>query len=62
MAEKFTEFDPAAMLESCDDIAVFMSDALETGNAAYVVKALGIVDRARSMSEIVCESELSQKV
>ena len=61
MAEKFTEFDPAAMLESCDDIALFMSDAHESGNAAYVVKALGIVAQARSMYEIVCESGLPPK-
>lgn len=59
MAEKFTEFDPAAMLESCDDIALFMSDAIETGNADYIAKALYIVAQARSMSEVAREAGLS---
>lgn len=61
MAEKFTKFDPAALLERDDDIVVFMADAFETGDAAYIAKALGIVARARGMTEIAHETGLSRE-
>lgn len=61
MAEKFTKFGPAALLETDDDIAVFMADAFETGDAAYIAKALGIVARARGMTEIARETGLSRE-
>lgn len=49
------------MLETDDDIAVFMADAFETGDPAYIAKALGIVARARGMSEIARETGLSRE-
>jgi probable addiction module antidote protein len=61
MVETFTNFDPAAMLETDEDIAVFMADAFETGESAYIAKALGIVARARGMSEIARETGLSRE-
>ncbi|MDQ7735721.1 putative addiction module antidote protein [Halomonas sp. SpR1] len=61
MAEKFTKFDPAALLETDDDVAVFMADAFESGDATYIAKALGIVARARGMSEIARETGLSRE-
>jgi len=61
MIEQFTQFDPATMLETDDDIAVFMADAFETGDTAYIAKALGIVARARGMSEIARETGLSRE-
>jgi hypothetical protein len=38
-------YDPAAALDGPQDIAIFMADALETGDAAYIAKALGVVAR-----------------
>src|SRR5699024_7286371 len=61
MIEQFTQFDPATMLETDDDIAVFMADAFETGDTAYIAKALGLVARARDMSEIAPETGLSRE-
>ena len=52
MTEKLTTYDPASALVDDEEIAFFMADAFETGDAAYIAKALGIVARAKGMAEI----------
>ena len=61
MKEKIYDYDPALALDSQETIAVFMSDAFETGDAAYIAKALGIVARAKGMTEISRETGLSRE-
>lgn len=61
MKEKIYQYDPAAALDSDEAIAVFMSDAFETGNAAYIAKALGVVARAKGMTEIARETGLTRE-
>ena len=61
MTEKFTKYDPAAVLETDDDIAIFMADALETGDSGYIAKTLGIVARAKGMAKIAEETGLSRE-
>lgn len=61
MSETFTTFDPAKYLTSPEAIAEFINDALETGDASYVAKALGVVARARGMSELARETGLSRE-
>lgn len=61
MSETFTTFDPARYLTSPKAIAEFINDALETGDASYVAKALGVVARARGMSELARETGLSRE-
>lgn len=61
MAEKFTTFDSAAMLETEADIADFMADAFETGDTTYIAKALGVVARAKGMTQIARETGLSRE-
>lgn len=61
MTEKLTTYDPAAALDSPEAIAVFMADALDTGDAAYIAKALGVVARAKGMSELARETGLSRE-
>lgn len=61
MAEIFTEFDPAALLETDDDIAIFMADAFESGDVKYIAKAIGIVARVRGMNEMVRKTGLSRE-
>jgi probable addiction module antidote protein len=41
MTERFTRFDLAEYLSTPEAIAEFMSDALETGDASYIAKAMG---------------------
>ena len=61
MTEKLTTYDPAAALENSEEIAFFMADALETGDAAYIAKALGIVARAKGMAQIANDTGLSRE-
>ncbi|MGB9089591.1 MAG: addiction module antidote protein [Pseudomonas farsensis] len=61
MNETFFDFDAAEYLNTPEAIAQFMTDALETGDAAYVAKAVGVVARARGMSELARETGLSRE-
>jgi probable addiction module antidote protein len=61
MAEVFTEFDPAEYLTGPEAISAFVADAFETGDAAYIAKALGVAARAKGMSEIAREAGLSRE-
>lgn len=58
---KLTHYDPATALVDDEEIAVFMADALETGDAAYIAKALGVVARAKGMANIAAETGLSRE-
>jgi probable addiction module antidote protein len=61
MAEKLTDFDPAAALVTDEEFAFFMADAFETGDAAFIAKALGVVARAKGMARIAGETGLSRE-
>ncbi len=61
MKEPVYSYDPAAALDSQEAIAIFMADALETGDTAYIAKALGIVARAKGMTEIAQQTGLSRE-
>lgn len=61
VTEKLTTYDPAAALVDDEEIAAFMADAFETGDAAYVAKALGVVARAKGMTEISRKTGLSRE-
>ena len=58
---KLTAYDPAAALGNDEAIAIFISEALETGDAAYIAKALGVVARAKGMSQVAAETGLSRE-
>ena len=58
MTETFNDFDPADYLTSPAAIAEFMSDALETCDAGYIAKALGVEARAKGMTELARETGL----
>ncbi len=61
MMSNLTTYDPALALVDDDEIAFFMADAIETGDSAYIAKALGIVARAKGMSLIAAETGLSRE-
>jgi len=61
MIEKIHDYDPAAALENDEAIAVFLADALETGDSAYVAKALGVVARAKGMTDLAHQTGLSRE-
>ena len=52
MPTKTIPFDAARYLSSPESQAELLSDALETGDAGYIANALGVIARARGMTEI----------
>lgn len=56
MKEPIYEYDPAAALTDPESIAIFMNDAFETGDVGHIVQALGVVARAKGMTELAKES------
>ncbi|MBP9726733.1 MAG: putative addiction module antidote protein [Gammaproteobacteria bacterium] len=58
---KLYPYDPAEILTDEDAITAFMNSALETSDAAYIAKALGVVARAKSMHNIAQKTDLSRE-
>ena len=58
---KTKPFDPAEYLDDNESIAAYMSDALESEDPAFVADALGVVARARGMSEVAREAGVSRE-
>lgn len=61
MTRTLTTYDPAAALVDDEEIAAFMADAFETGDAGYIAHALGIVARAKGMTQIARSTGLSRE-
>lgn len=47
MTEQIYDYDPAQALDSPEAMALFIADALDTGDTAYIAKAMGVVARAK---------------
>lgn len=58
MVDKLTAYDPAAALVDDEEIAAFVADAFESGDADFIAKALRIVERAKEMIEVCPEKGL----
>ncbi|MDX2223824.1 MAG: putative addiction module antidote protein [Rhodospirillaceae bacterium] len=61
MTKRLTTFDPAEALTSDAAIAAFMADAFESEDAGYIANALGVVARAKGMSQIAKQTGLSRE-
>ncbi|MCU1726539.1 putative addiction module antidote protein [Pseudomonas sp. 7P_10.2_Bac1] len=61
MTELIYDYDPAQALDGPEAIAVFLADALDTGDAANIVKAMGVVARAKGMTELAKETGLARE-
>lgn len=61
MTEPIYDYDPAAALTDPETIAIFMSDAFQTGDASYIAKALGVVARAKGMTDLARESGVTRE-
>lgn len=60
MAPKLTEFDTADYLDSPEMRAGYLKEALATGDAAIIARALGAVARAEGISKIASETGRSR--
>ncbi|WP_282611272.1 addiction module antidote protein [Pelagibius sp. Alg239-R121] len=61
MTEKLTKFDAAEYLETDEDIALFLSEALKTGDSAYINRTIGTIARARGMTDIARQSGIKRE-
>ncbi len=61
MSEKLTTYDPAEDLCSDEAIAVFVEEAFKSEDADYIVHAVGVVARAKGMTQIANEAGISRK-
>jgi probable addiction module antidote protein len=58
---KTKPYDAAEYLETDEDVAAYLQAALDEGNPALVVHALGNIARARGMSQIAKETGLRRE-
>lgn len=61
MSTKTSAFDSAAYLDSPDAIEAYLEDALESNDAAIIAHALGVIARAKGMSQIAQDAGLSRE-
>ena len=55
------EFDMARQLKSEEDIAAFVTMAIEDGDAAELAHALGVAAKARGMSEVARKTGITRE-
>ena len=60
-ATKTRTFDPAEYLDTPEAMAAYMTEALETGDPAFVADALGVIARARGMTEVARDAGVSRE-
>ena len=56
-----SEFDLAEFLESDEDVAQYLTSVLEENDGAELTHALGVIARARGMTEIARASGLTRE-
>ncbi len=54
-------FDPADHLKTPEAQAYLLEDALSTGDAAYIADALGIIARARGMTDTAAKAGVTRE-
>lgn len=60
MATRTKAFDAAKYLDTPEDHAELLSDALASGHAGYIAAALGTIARAHGMSRLAEETGLNR--
>lgn len=61
MAETFTRWDSAEHLKTEDDIAEYFELVLDEGDPALITHALGVIARARGMTQLARDTGLTRE-
>lgn len=61
MQIKTRPFDPAAYLDSEEAIAAYMTEALDSNDPGFIADALGVIARARGMTQVAKDAGLSRE-
>jgi probable addiction module antidote protein len=60
MSIEMRAFDPAEYLDTPEAVAEYLAAAFETGEQAVIADALGVVARARGMTELARDTGLAR--
>lgn len=60
MALDLTAFDPAEYLDDVESLAAYLEDALEDGDAGEFLAALGVVARAKGMTDVAKQAGVAR--
>lgn len=61
MAEKTLPFDEAKYITSREGQAELLADAFDSGDPGYIANALGIIARARGMSQVARDAGVTRE-
>ena len=61
MAWKTKQFDAAEYLDDAESVAAYLDEAMATGDAKFIAKSLGVVARARGMTQIAKDTGMSRE-
>jgi probable addiction module antidote protein len=61
MALKTIPWDSAALLETEEDMALYLDACLEEGDPALITYALGVIARAKGMTQLARDTGLSRE-
>ena len=61
MALKTKQFDAAEYLDDAESVAAYLDEAMATGDAKFIAKSLGVVARARGMTQIAKDTGMSRE-
>ncbi|WP_241824776.1 addiction module antidote protein [Salinivibrio sp. ML323] len=54
-------FDPAAFLDNQEALQAYLDEAVQTGDPAFIADALGVVARAKGITDIAKQTGLSRE-
>jgi probable addiction module antidote protein len=61
MTRKTTAYDAAEYLDTAEAVTIFMEEALETNDPAFITHCLGVIARSEGMSEVASKTGLSRE-
>ena len=61
MAVKLKPFDAAKYLETDEDIADLVNEAMASGEPAFIANALGVAARARGMTQVARDAGVTRE-
>lgn len=61
MIEKFSRYDTADYLKTDEDMALYFDACLEEGDAALIAHALGVIARAKGMTQLAKDTGISRE-
>ncbi|MBF0164722.1 MAG: putative addiction module antidote protein [Magnetococcales bacterium] len=61
MTETFSRYDTAEFLKTDEEMALYLDVCLEEGDPALIAHALGVIARARGMSQLARDTGISRE-